>query len=73
MDPLYIPRHSPPKREIKFPKLYEPRPWACLGDQPGSDARWRNVPEGVDTIDISERLDLDRKAREEQHVQQARS
>lgn len=31
-----------------------------------ADARWRNVPSNVNTIDISARLDLDRAAKEGQ-------
>jgi hypothetical protein len=49
---------------MKYPLLEKPRPWALIGDQPGADARWKNVPEGIDQIDILDRMDLDRECQQ---------
>ena len=48
--------------EVKYPLLYKPRPWSAIHAGVLADPRWRNVPADVDTIDVLDRLALDRVA-----------
>jgi hypothetical protein len=55
------------KREIETimsgPLIDQPRPWSAIGDQPGADARWRDIPDDVRTINRMRALDIQQRAR----------
>lgn len=38
-------------RNVKFPLLSKPRPWAAIRVGATSDARWNGVPKNVKTVD----------------------